>query len=134
MLESPHRAPVHPQEFFQAHPITGRGHRDTIHAQLHCCSSIFSAMIDCVCHFWCSVALPLSPYCCSPVCFYCVMMPVSIVCSHPISVNTLPTNDALCVMSSHKPKIIYMGGLILGINTLYRLFCFLSCFLWSVKG
>ncbi len=27
-------------------------------------------------------------------------------------------------MSSHKPIRIYMGGLILGDNTLYRLFCF----------
>ncbi len=40
----------------------------------------------------------------------------------------------ICVMSSHKPIRIYMGGLILGVNTLYRLFCYLSCFLWSVKG
>ncbi len=40
----------------------------------------------------------------------------------------LPTNDAyICVMSSHKPIRIYMEGLILGFNTLYRL-------LWSVKG
>ncbi len=28
----------------------------------------------------------------------------------------------ICVMSSHKPIRIYMGGLILGVNTLYRLF------------
>ncbi len=27
-------------------------------------------------------------------------------------------------MSSHKAIRIYMGGLILGVNTLYRLFCF----------
>ncbi len=40
----------------------------------------------------------------------------------------------ICVMSCHKPIRIYMGGLILGVNTLYRLFCFLSCFLWSVKN
>ncbi len=30
----------------------------------------------------------------------------------------------ICVMSSHKPIRIYMWGLILGVNTLYRLFCF----------
>ncbi len=30
----------------------------------------------------------------------------------------------ICVMSSHKPIRIYMGGLTLGVNTLYRLFCF----------
>ncbi len=27
-------------------------------------------------------------------------------------------------LSSHKPIGIYMGDLILGVNTLYRLFCF----------
>ncbi len=44
-------------------------------------------------------------------------------------VNPLPTNDtSICVMSSHKPIRIYMGGLILGVNTLYRLFCFLKLF------
>ncbi len=31
-------------------------------------------------------------------------------------------------MSSHKPIKIYMGGLILGVNTLYRLFCFFKLF------
>ncbi len=30
----------------------------------------------------------------------------------------------ICVMSSKKPIITYMGGLILGVDTLYRLFCF----------
>ncbi len=34
----------------------------------------------------------------------------------------------ICVMSSHKPIRIYMGGLILGINTLYRLLCFFKLF------
>ncbi len=34
----------------------------------------------------------------------------------------------ICVMSSHKPIIVYMGGLILGVNTLYRLFCFFKLF------
>ncbi len=34
----------------------------------------------------------------------------------------------VCVMSSHKPIRIYMEGLILGVNTLYRLFCFVKLF------
>ncbi len=34
----------------------------------------------------------------------------------------------ICVMSSHKPIRIYMGRLILDINTLYRLFCFFKLF------
>ncbi len=38
------------------------------------------------------------------------------------------THNIICVMSSHKPIGIYMGGLILGINTLYRLFCFFKLF------
>ncbi len=32
----------------------------------------------------------------------------------------------ICVTSSHKPIRIYMEGLILGVNTLYRLFCFFT--------
>ncbi len=36
------------------------------------------------------------------------------------------------VMSSHKP--IRMGGLILGVNTLYRLFCFFKLFPMVSKG
>ncbi len=32
------------------------------------------------------------------------------------------------VMSSRKPIIIYMGGIIPGVNTLYRLFCFFKLF------
>ncbi len=39
-----------------------------------------------------------------------------------------------CVMSSHKPIRIYMGGLILGVNTLYRLFCFFKLFPMVGKG
>ncbi len=39
-----------------------------------------------------------------------------------------------CVMSSHKPIRIYMGGLILGVNTLYRLFCFFKLFPMIDKG
>ncbi len=39
----------------------------------------------------------------------------------------------ICVMSSHKPIRIYMGGLILGINTLYRLSASLSCFLCYLR-
>ncbi len=38
------------------------------------------------------------------------------------------------VMSSHKPIRIYMGGLILGVNTLYRLFCFFKLFPMVGKG
>ncbi len=40
----------------------------------------------------------------------------------------------ICVMSSHKPIRIYMGGLILGVNTLYRLFCFFKLFPMVGKG
>ncbi len=35
---------------------------------------------------------------------------------------------------SHKPIIIYMGGLILGVNTLYRLLCFFKLFPMVGKG
>ncbi len=40
----------------------------------------------------------------------------------------------ICVMSSHKPIRIYMGGLILGVNTLYRLCCFFKLFPMVGKG
>ncbi len=40
----------------------------------------------------------------------------------------------ICVMSSHKPIRIYMGVLILGINTLYTLFCFFNLFPMVDKG
>ncbi len=42
----------------------------------------------------------------------------------------------ICVMSSHKPIRIYMGGLILaiGINTLYKLLCFFNLFPMVGKG
>ncbi len=40
----------------------------------------------------------------------------------------------ICVMSSHKPIRIYIGGLILGVNTLYRLFCFFKLFPMVGKG
>ncbi len=40
----------------------------------------------------------------------------------------------ICVMSSHKPIRIYMGDLILGVITLYRLFCFLKLFPMVGKG
>ncbi len=39
----------------------------------------------------------------------------------------------ICIMSSHKPIRIYMGGLILGV-TLYRLFCFFKLFPMVGKG
>ncbi len=37
-------------------------------------------------------------------------------------------------MSYHKPIRIYMVGLILGVNTLYRLFCFFMLFPMVGKG
>ncbi len=37
-------------------------------------------------------------------------------------------------VSSHKPIRIYTGGLILGVNTLYRLFCFFKLFPMVGKG
>ncbi len=40
----------------------------------------------------------------------------------------------ICVMSSHKPIRIYMEGLILSLNTLYRLFCFFKVFPMVGKG
>ncbi len=40
----------------------------------------------------------------------------------------------VCIMSSHKPIRIYMGGLMLGVNTLYRLFCFFKLFPMVGKG
>ncbi len=40
----------------------------------------------------------------------------------------------ICVISSHKPIRIYMGGLILGFNTLYRLFCFFKLLPMVCKG
>ncbi len=49
----------------------------------------------------------------------------------------LPCNQwriyASC-MSSHKPIRVYMRGLILGVNTLYRLFCFFKLFPMVGKG
>ncbi len=43
-------------------------------------------------------------------------------------------NYIICVMSSHKPIRINMGDLILGVNTLYRLFCFFKLFPMVGKG
>ncbi len=40
----------------------------------------------------------------------------------------------ICVMSSHKPIRIYMGGLILDVNTLYGPFCFCKLFPMVGKG
>ncbi len=47
-----------------------------------------------------------------------------------------PMTHIICVMSSYnyKPIRIYMGGLILGVNTLYRLFCFFKLFPMVGKG
>ena len=36
--------------------------------------------------------------------------------------------------NTHKPIRIYMGGLILGANTLYKLFCFFKLFAAIGKG
>ncbi len=55
----------------------------------------------------------------------------SIVCGY---INPLPTMTHICVMSSHKPIRICMGGLILGVNTLYRLFCIFKLFTIVGKG
>ncbi len=40
----------------------------------------------------------------------------------------------MCAMISHKPIMIHMGGLVLGVNTLYRLFCFFKLFPMVGKG
>ncbi len=40
----------------------------------------------------------------------------------------------ICVMSSHRPIRIYMGGLILDVNALYRFFCFFKLFPMVGKG
>ncbi len=40
----------------------------------------------------------------------------------------------MCVMSSHKPIRMYMGFLVLGVNTIYRLFCFFKLFPMVGKG
>ncbi len=50
----------------------------------------------------------------------------------PSMVNQPMTH--ICVMSSHKPIRIYMGGLILGVNTLYMLLCFFKLFPMLGKG
>ncbi len=47
---------------------------------------------------------------------------------HQLTLYQLMTH--ICVMTTHKPIRIYMGGLILGVNTLYRLFCFLKLVLF----
>ncbi len=44
------------------------------------------------------------------------------------------THIHICIMSSHKPIRIYMGDLILGTDTLYRLFCFFKLFPMVGKG
>ncbi len=49
-------------------------------------------------------------------------------------INPLQTNDAYMRHGSHKPIRIYMGGLMLGVNTLYRLFCFFKLFPMVSKG
>ncbi len=36
--------------------------------------------------------------------------------------------------NTHKLMGCYMGGLILGVNTLYRLFCFFKLFLMGCMG
>ncbi len=47
----------------------------------------------------------------------------------PIVLSTLyQPMTHICIMSSDRPIRIYMGGLILGVNTLYWLFCFFKLF------
>ncbi len=53
--------------------------------------------------------------------------PVQIVYPAIVITLYLPMTD-ICVMSSHKPIRIYMEGLILVVNTLYRFFCFFKLF------
>ncbi len=62
-----------------------------------------------------------------------VEMATSLTTASKQLINTNPYVNVF-----HKPIIIYMGGLILGINTLYRLFCFFKLFgkrvvYWSCK-
>ncbi len=47
--------------------------------------------------------------------------------------NPLPTNDVY-LRHDRTPIKVYMGGLILGVNTLYRLFCFFKLFPMVGKG
>ncbi len=44
------------------------------------------------------------------------------------------THTDICVVSSHKAHKNLYGGLILGVNTLYRLFCFFKLFPKVGKG
>ncbi len=48
--------------------------------------------------------------------------------------NPLPTNDAYMRHELPYAHINYMGGLILGVNTLYMLFCFFKLFPMVGKG
>ncbi len=66
------------------------------------------------------LALPLAPALCCSIPLYCLTLYCPII--NTIWCHELPYN-----------KNLY-GGLILGINTLYRLLCFFKLFLWSVKG
>ncbi len=45
-----------------------------------------------------------------------------------------PMMHIICIMSSHKSIRIYMRCIILGVNTLYRLFCFVNMFPMVGKG
>ncbi len=62
--------------------------------------------------------------------------PKQYVLTLTLTLNPLPSNDEYMRhdMSSHKPIGIYMEGLILGVNTLYRLFCFFKLFPTVGKG
>ncbi len=54
---------------------------------------------------------------------------------HVVGVLTLyQPMTRICVRSSHKPIRIYMGGLILGVNALYRLSFFFKLFPMVGKG
>ncbi len=57
-----------------------------------------------------------------------------ILYTHNVQLTLYCPMTPYSVMVFHKPIIIYMEGLILGGNTLYRLFCFFKLFLKVGKG
>ncbi len=57
-----------------------------------------------------------------------------IVVTLALSLTLYQPMTHICVMSSHKPIRIYMGGLTLGVNTLHRLLCFFKLFPMVGKG
>ncbi len=51
-----------------------------------------------------------------------------------LGLNPLLTNDAYMHHELHKPVRIYMGRLILGVNTLYRVYCYFKLLPMVGKG